>query len=202
MCCLNVTEPYTMSRLLNYFFCGLIMFQGFIHFYSWYRSLYLQIGKFEIDLSGRSRIFWETGGGGGVNRKRFVHTAAATANERTEKLNFFHCHRHWHYSVNTITQFHDTHFYRPQRSWAKVIFSEACVKNSIHGGGGVGLVPGGKCEIFGGGGCLKFFFFFFFQFLFPKKILLGCTPPPRKRSMRSRYASYWNAFLFPLPLLS
>ena len=27
------------------------------------------------------------------------------------------------------------HFYRPQRSWGKVIFSEACVKNSVHGGG-------------------------------------------------------------------
>ena len=24
--------------------------------------------------------------------------------------------------------------YRPQRSWAKVIFSQACVKNSVHGG--------------------------------------------------------------------
>ena len=26
-------------------------------------------------------------------------------------------------------------YYRPQRSWGKVIFSEACVKNSVHGGG-------------------------------------------------------------------
>ena len=25
-----------------------------------------------------------------------------------------------------------THFYRSQRSWGKVIFSEACVKNSVH----------------------------------------------------------------------
>ena len=33
------------------------------------------------------------------------------------------------------------HFYRPQRSWAKVIFSEACVKNSVHRGR-VYLVPG------------------------------------------------------------
>ena len=32
------------------------------------------------------------------------------------------------------------HFYRPQRSWAKVIFSQACVKNSVHGGGG-GCLP-------------------------------------------------------------
>ena len=30
------------------------------------------------------------------------------------------------------------HFYRPQRSWGKVIFSEACVKNSVHRGGGGG----------------------------------------------------------------
>ena len=27
-------------------------------------------------------------------------------------------------------------YYRPQRSWGKVIFSEAYVKNSVHGGGG------------------------------------------------------------------
>ena len=30
-------------------------------------------------------------------------------------------------------------FYRPQRSWAKVIFSQVCVKNSVHGGEGVCL---------------------------------------------------------------
>ena len=29
--------------------------------------------------------------------------------------------------------------------WGKVIFSEACVKNSVHGGGG-GLLPGGACS--------------------------------------------------------
>ena len=28
-------------------------------------------------------------------------------------------------------------FYRPQRSWVKVIFSQACVKNSVHMGGRV-----------------------------------------------------------------
>ena len=28
------------------------------------------------------------------------------------------------------------YFYRPQRSWGKVIFSEAFVKNPVHGGGG------------------------------------------------------------------
>ena len=29
------------------------------------------------------------------------------------------------------------HLYRPQRSWGKVIFSEACVENSVHRGGAV-----------------------------------------------------------------
>ena len=28
-----------------------------------------------------------------------------------------------------------SHYYRPQRSWARVIFSQACVKNSVHRGG-------------------------------------------------------------------
>ena len=31
----------------------------------------------------------------------------------------------------------DCDYYRPQRSWAKVIFSQACVKNSVHSGGRV-----------------------------------------------------------------
>ena len=36
--------------------------------------------------------------------------------------------------------------YHPQRSWGKVIFSEACVKNSVHGGGGGGGMRGkGVC---------------------------------------------------------
>ena len=32
--------------------------------------------------------------------------------------------------------------YRPQRSWAKVIFSQACVKNSVHGGGSASVHAG------------------------------------------------------------
>ena len=37
------------------------------------------------------------------------------------------------------------YLYRPQRSWGKVIFSEACVNNSVHrgGGGSAWLLPGG-----------------------------------------------------------
>ena len=35
--------------------------------------------------------------------------------------------------------------------WGKVIFSEACVKNSVHGGGGVhGCWGGGACMVAGG----------------------------------------------------
>ena len=89
-------------------------------------------------------------------------------------------------------------FYRPQRSWAKVIFSEACVKNSVHGGGseifgGVLKFSGGVCSKFLGG-CLNFFFFSS-KFLSPQKNSPGMHPP-MTRSMRGRYASYWNAFLF------
>ena len=62
--------------------------------------------------------------------------------------------------------------YRPQRSWAKVIFSEACVKNSVHRGGcsrfcsnfwggapDFALILGGCsrfCSNFSGGGSSKF----------------------------------------------
>ena len=42
-------------------------------------------------------------------------------------------------------------FYRPQRSWGKVIFSEACVKNSVHRGVCmVGAMHGGGHKCWGG----------------------------------------------------
>ena len=45
------------------------------------------------------------------------------------------------------------HFYRPQRSWGKVIFSEACVKNSVHREeGSPGPHPRGKLRGPAGGG--------------------------------------------------
>ena len=53
----------------------------------------------------------------------------------------------------------------------KVIFSEACVKNSVHRGGGAWSQ--GVCSQ--GGTCWR---------------------PPRDGHCCSRYASYWNAFLF------
>ena len=45
------------------------------------------------------------------------------------------------FKVNFQVFFH--YFYRPQRSWGKVIFSEACVKNSVHEGGGACMAGGG-----------------------------------------------------------
>ena len=85
--------------------------------------------------------------------------------------------------------------YRPQRSWAKVIFSEACVKNSVHGGGVClsacwDTPPKTRHPPF--------------TRLHPPR---ADTPspeqtPPRIRSMSGRYASYWqNAFLFLLVFL-
>ena len=70
-----------------------------------------------------------------------------------------------------------------KESWGKVIFSEACVKNSVHRGGVSRSTPGGGVvsrPTHGGGG------------------ILACTEadtPPRRRLLLRRYASYWNAFL-------
>ena len=82
------------------------------------------------------------------------------------------------------------YFYRPQRSWAKVIFLHVSVilltgegvsgpRGCVSGPGrGVCLVPGGVSNFSGG-----FSKFFFFSNLFFPKFLLGCTnqptPPPR-----------------------
>ena len=55
------------------------------------------------------------------------------------------------------------HFYRLQRSWGKVIFSEACVNNSVHGGGRAWLPGGmhgfiwGVCVVLFGGACMVLF---------------------------------------------
>ena len=42
------------------------------------------------------------------------------------------------------------YYYRPQRSWGKVIFSEACVNNSVHRGGMHGCTRGGVHGCTGG----------------------------------------------------
>ena len=72
--------------------------------------------------------------------------------------------------------------------WGKVIFSQACVKNSVHRGvpGPEGCLVTGGCLAWAGGpgpsGGL---------------ILGGCLwRPPRDGYCCGRYASYWNAFLF------
>ena len=61
--------------------------------------------------------------------------------------------------------------------WGKVIFSQACVKNCVHGGGGCLVQGGGGCLLRGGlhpGGA---------WWISPDGYCCG------------RYASYWNAFL-------
>ena len=70
--------------------------------------------------------------------------------------------------------------------------------------GGVSPIFWGGLQFFEGGVPPNFFFFKFFFFLFSNlffpKISSGMhqhpAPPfPQRRSMRGRYASYWNAFL-------
>ena len=76
------------------------------------------------------------------------------------------------------------------RSCGKVMFSQACVKNSVHKGGGVqaggccpgpGLGRGVQAQAQAQGGCTP-----------------ACTEadtPPADGYCCGRYASYWNAFL-------
>ena len=40
----------------------------------------------------------------------------------------------WHLVFTLISMTLDFHYYRPQRSWGKVILSVVCVKNSVHRG--------------------------------------------------------------------
>ena len=96
-------------------------------------------------------------------------------------------------SRNRAVWLRHNRYYRPQRSWAKVIFSQACVKNSVHGGGVSASVHAGIPHG-------------------SRHTPPDQTPsppdqtPPREqtppradsaiRSTSGRYASYWNAFLF------
>ena len=76
-------------------------------------------------------------------------------------------------------------FYRPQWSYSKVIFSQVCVKNSVHGGGEAVCLsacwdtPPGRHPPPG------------------KTPPQADTPqPPGYGYYSGRYASYWNAFLY------
>ena len=75
---------------------------------------------------------------------RFVHTVAATATKRTKTLNFFHCHRHR--SVNTVTRFHDTHFFRCccRHEWVLNLFMTATATTQK-------MPLPSQCSFFGGG---------------------------------------------------
>ena len=64
--------------------------------------------------------------------------------------------------------------YHPERSWGKVIFSEACVKNSVHRGGVWADTPLGRHPP-GSSACWEIW------------------------ATSGRYASYWNAYLLFLP---
>ena len=76
-------------------------------------------------------------------------------------------------------------YYRPQRSWAKVMFLQLSVI-LLTGGVGVWYFRRGGCLIFSGGRGVSDFFGGWYP----------SPPPPGILSMRGQYASYWNAFLF------
>ena len=79
-------------------------------------------------------------------------------------------------------------------SYGKVMFSQACVNNSVHGGGvrGIhrspgthappGMPPSWTCMSQGTHA--------------PWAFMPPPPPPTEMLSMSGRYASYWNAFLF------
>ena len=87
--------------------------------------------------------------------------------------------------------------------WGKVIFSEACVKNSVHRGGGgfpagiAGSIP--ACLAAGLHGWWYPSMPCRFPGPHPRGKLRGIWPgpPPCDGYCSGRYASYWNAYLLP-----
>ena len=80
------------------------------------------------------------------------------------------------------------HFYRPQQSWGKVIFSQASVILSTGGvcSRGLSAPRGGVCVWFGG----------VCAWSRGVSVPRGClVETPRDGYCCGRYASYWNAFL-------
>ena len=95
--------------------------------------------------------------------------------------------------------------------WGKVIFSEAYVKNTVHGGGGVALVrgvhgcgghawlgEGAQCVVVGGWACMVAggHAWLWGACVVSRGVGEACVGYDKIRSMSRRYASYWNAFLF------
>ena len=122
-----------------------------------------------------------------------------------------------------------TYFYRPQRSWAKVIFLHLSVI-LLTGGclvGGVspvwegclvrgGVLSRGVSNFSGGlqffGGSPNFFFHIFFLFFsnfFFQKFLLGCTKPPPPETVNAwpvrillECILVYSAFIFRVPCVN
>ena len=88
--------------------------------------------------------------------------AATTMNEKelTSAVNYYGCAnfpRELHLNLTSGKLMIYSLYYRPQRSWGKVIFSEACVNSSVHRGvcevarGACVVAPRGTCMVALGG---------------------------------------------------
>ena len=102
-----------------------------------------------------------------------------------------------------------TLFYRMQRSWGKVIFSEECVKNSVHRGDRSHGTPPRQAHPPGrytpAGRYTPGQVHPRRQVHPPGRYTPRQVHPPGRYtpwSMSGRYASYWNAFLFLFLLLA
>ena len=92
--------------------------------------------------------------------------------------------KNYHLSIIMITL-----FYRMQRSWGKVIFSEECVKNSVHRGDRSHGTPPRQVHPRAGTP--------------PGQVHPQAGTPPGRYtpwSMSGRYASYWNVQGLSVPI--
>ena len=90
----------------------------------------------------------------------------------------------------------EMYFYRPQRSWGKVIFSQVSVILLIGGVSAPGGPAPGVCACSGGGGACSW------GVSAPGGCLLlrgrWMVETPRDGHCCGRYAFYWNTFLFKI----
>ena len=88
-----------------------------------------------------------------------------------------------HAGIDMATAVDGTHptgmhsFYRPQRSWGKVIFSEVCVKNSIHRGACMHGVRGRYYKIRSMSGRYTFYWNAFFFYTVYGQVVYKITCP-------------------------